>query len=187
MKKFVAMCVCFVMTSSVPVSGRAEDEPATGVPAPVTQSSGIVPMPAASLPAPGRPRGTAPGKAASAAPAASASATQRTPALPKPMAKDSSTGTDPNAAAGFTTEEKWGMAGYNNNEPIYTILITSHDPRIIRCTADLKGTYIENGEKLAVTDRQTTTVFPNTQVQVGNWSGMDQQFGAVYAVKCHAI
>ncbi len=84
-------------------------------------------------------------------------------------------------------EEKWGMAGYNSNEPVYTILVTSHDPRIIRCTADLKGIFIENGEKEPVTDRQTVTVFPNSQVQVGNWAGMDQQSGASYAVTCRPV
>jgi len=87
----------------------------------------------------------------------------------------------------YVTEERWGMAGYNNNEPVYTILVTSHDSRIIRCTADLKGTYIENGEKELVTDRQTVTVFPNSQMPVGNWAGMDQQAGATYAVKCRLI
>jgi hypothetical protein len=91
------------------------------------------------------------------------------------------------SAAAFDAEEKWGMAGYNNNEPIYTILVTSHDARIIRCTADLRGTYIENGEKLSITDRQSTTVFPNQQAQIGNWSGMDQQSGATYSVKCRPI
>jgi hypothetical protein len=167
--------LCAVLISAMslsPVPGRAEDEPAAPV-APVTQaSSGIVPKPAVSMPAHGRPRGVAPGVAGGAAAPASAA--------PTPAESNAI------SPANFVTEEKWGMAGYNNNEPIYTILITSHDPRIIRCTADLKGTYIENGEKLPITDRQTTTVFPNAQVQMGNWSGMDQQSGAVYSVKCHA-
>jgi hypothetical protein len=115
-------------------------------------------------PPPARPRGVAPGLPASAA---------DTPADAAPAA--------------FSAEEKWGLAGYNNNEPIYTILVTSHDTRIIRCTADLKGTYIENGQKLGITDRQTMTVFPNQQVQMGNWSGMDQQSGATYSVKCRPV
>ncbi len=171
--------------SMLPVTGGAEDEPAAQA-APVAQaSSGIVPKPAASMPAPGRPRGVAPGLTAGAVSTASAT---RAPGTPSAQAR-AAPGVDDSAKispARFASEEKWGMAGYNNNEPIYTILITSHDPRIIRCTADLKGTYIENGEKLPISDRQTTTVFPNTQVQIGNWSGMDQQSGAVYSVKCHA-
>ena len=177
---------------------RAEDEAAVAVSAPdaAAQSSGVVPMPTASMPAPGRPRGVAPGaipaavRGSPSAPTASKSAptsTGRPPAAVDPPAAGSSGGDQSSAPAGFVTEEKWGMAGYNSNEPIYTILITSHDPRIIRCTADLKGTYIENGERFQVTDRQTTTVFPNTQVQIGNWSGMDQQSGAVYAVKCRPV
>jgi hypothetical protein len=125
-----------------------------------------------------RPRGVAPGLAAAqeslASPAQSSVGTTGRP--------DSAA-----APASFVAEEKWGLAGYNNNEPIYTILVTSRDARIIRCTADLKGTYIENGEKLSITDRQTMTVFPNQQVQIGNWSGMDQQSGATYAVKCRPI
>jgi len=109
--------------------------------------------------------------------------TQAVPAF----AAGTSDNAGPVAPASFVSEEKWGMAGYNNNEPVYTILVTSHDTRIIRCTADLKGTYIENGAKLPVTDRQSTTVFPNTQVQIGNWSGMDQQSGAIYSVKCRPM
>ena len=65
--------------------------------------------------------------------------------------------------------------------------MTSHDARIIRCTADLKGTYIENGQKLSISDRQTATVFPNEQTQLGNWSGMDQASGAIYSVKCRPV
>ncbi|MGA2188028.1 MAG: hypothetical protein ABSH33_05825 [Steroidobacteraceae bacterium] len=121
----------------------------------------------------GRPRGAAPGLATSPLGVAQSAPAANGATVPDP--------------ATFVTEEKWGMAGYNNNEPIYTILVTSHDARIIRCTADLKGTYIENGEKRSIADRQTTTVFPNQQVQIGNWSGMDQQSGATYSVKCRPI
>jgi len=173
-----SLCAVLIAATSALSAARAEDEPAAQV-TPVAQaSSGIVPKPVVSMPAPGRPRGLAPGTAGGAAaappPAGQAAAAAAAPA-------------DSNAPASFASEEKWGMAGYNNNEPIYTILITSHDPRIIRCTADLKGTYIENGEKLPITDRQTMTVFPNQQVQMGNWSGMDQQSGAVYSVKCRPL
>jgi hypothetical protein len=167
--------VWIVATSMLAVASRAEDEPAAQV-TPIAQaSSGIVPKPVVSMPAPGRPRGLAPGTAGSVA------------AAPPAGQAAAAASADSNAPASFASEEKWGMAGYNNNEPIYTILITSHDPRIIRCTANLKGTYIENGEKLPITDRQSITVFPNAQVQIGNWSGMDQQSGAVYSVTCRPI
>src|SRR5271163_3477775 len=77
-------------------------------------------------------------------------------------------------AARFETDAQWKIAGYNNEEIIYTILVTSHDSRIIRCNTELKGSYFENGKKLSVSDRQLSTVFPDQQVQVGNWMGMDE-------------
>ena len=91
------------------------------------------------------------------------------------------------AAARFVTDAQWKIAGYNNEEIIYTILVTSHDSRIIRCNTELKGSYYENGQKLSVADRQISTVFPDQQVQVGNWMGMDEKSGATYSVKCRAI
>ena len=90
-------------------------------------------------------------------------------------------------AASFATDAKWETAGYNNEEIVYTILVTSHDTRIIRCMTELKGSYFENGKKLSVSDRQSSTIFPDQQIQVGNWMGMDQKSGATYSVKCHAI
>ena len=95
--------------------------------------------------------------------------------------------TDGKPPAKFTTDAKWETAGYNNDEIVYTILVTSHDSRIIRCTTSLQGSYYENGQKQSVSDRQLSTVFPDQQVQVGNWMGMDQQSGATYSVHCHAI
>lgn len=89
--------------------------------------------------------------------------------------------------ARFSTEAKWDTAGYNNDEIVYTILVTSHDSRIIRCTTSLQGSYYENGRKQSVSDRQLSTVFPDQQVQVGNWMGMDQQSGATYSVRCHPM
>ncbi len=94
---------------------------------------------------------------------------------------------DGKPAAKFSTDAKWETAGYNNDEIVYTILVTSHDSRIIRCTTFLQGSYYENGQKQSVSDRQLSTVFPDQQVQVGNWMGMDQQSGATYSVHCHAI
>jgi hypothetical protein len=184
MKRLVSVCTLLLVAAA----GSAENEAAAPVPAPApaaavsaTDAPASLPAapassPAASGPAESvpnvRPRGVAPGlAAANASPSAgagTAAGSESTPAL-------------------FTAEEKWGLAGYNNNEPIYTILVTSHDARIMRCTADLKGTYIENGEKQSITDRQTITVFPNQQVQMGNWSGMDQQSGATYSVKCRPV
>jgi len=95
--------------------------------------------------------------------------------------------TDGKPPAKFSTDAKWETAGYNNDEIVYTILVTSHDSRIIRCTTALQGSYYENGQKQPVSDRQLSTVFPDQQVQVGNWMGMDQQSGATYSVHCHAI
>lgn len=87
----------------------------------------------------------------------------------------------------FTTEAKWLLAGYNNNEIVYTIIVTSQDPQIIRCTTDMQGFYIDNGQKQSISDRQVTTVFPNQPVQVGNWMDMDQASGATYTVKCKRV
>jgi hypothetical protein len=95
--------------------------------------------------------------------------------------------TDGKPAARFSTDAKWETAGYNNDEIVYTILVTSHDSRIIRCTTSLQGSYYENGQKQSVSDRQLSTVFPDQQVQVGNWMGMDQQSGATYSVHCHPL
>jgi len=186
MKRLVSVCTLLLVAAA----GSAENEAAAPVPAPAPAAAVSAPDAPASLPAAPasspaasgpaesvpnvRPRGVAPGLAAAnangspSAGAGTAAGSESTPAL-------------------FTAEEKWGLAGYNNNEPIYTILVTSHDARIMRCTADLKGTYIENGEKQSITDRQTITVFPNQQVQMGNWSGMDQQSGATYSVKCRPV
>jgi hypothetical protein len=100
---------------------------------------------------------------------------------------DAPVATDGKPPAKFSTDARWETAGYNNDEIVYTILVTSHDSRIIRCTTSLQGSYYENGQKQPVSDRQLSTVFPDQQVQVGNWMGMDQQSGATYSVHCHAI
>lgn len=89
--------------------------------------------------------------------------------------------------ARFTTDARWEVAGYNNNEIVYTILVTSHDSRILRCITELKGSYFENGKKIDISDRQSSTVFPDQQVQVGNWMGMDEKSGASYSVQCHPV
>ncbi len=79
------------------------------------------------------------------------------------------------------------MAGYNNNEPVYTILVTNQDSRILRCTTDMQGFYFDNGAKLSISDRQVATVFPNEQTKVGNWMDMDEKSGATYSVKCKPV
>jgi len=105
-------------------------------------------------------------------------------------AADASAGdeaTSPTGAPKFTSEAKWELAGYNNDEIVYTVFVTSQDTRIIRCTTEVKGFYFENSVKLSISDRQITTVFPNQPTRVGYWMDMDQQSGATYAVKCHPV
>ena len=102
-------------------------------------------------------------------------ATNGTPGNPTP--------TDPK----FASEAKWVLAGYNSDEIVYTVFVTNQDPRIIRCTTEVKGFYFENGTKLSIQDRQITTVFPNQPTRVGYWMDMDQQSGASYSVKCHPV
>jgi hypothetical protein len=89
--------------------------------------------------------------------------------------------------AKYRTDAKWEVAGYNNEEIVYSILVTNEDSRIIHCNAELKGFYIENGEKHSISDRQGSTIFPGKQVSVGHWMGMDQKSGATYELKCRAL
>jgi hypothetical protein len=86
-----------------------------------------------------------------------------------------------------TTEAKWILAGYNNNEIVYTIIVTSQDSRIIRCTTDMQGFYFDNGTKATISDRQVTTILPNQPTQVGNWMDMDEKSGATYQVRCKPV
>jgi hypothetical protein len=118
--------------------------------------------------------------------------TSKVPLATAPIADVSSAQKDEPSADGkpparFTTEAKWDTAGYNNDEIVYTIIVTSHDSRVIRCITSLQGSYYENGQKQSVSDRQLSTVFPDQQAQVGNWMGMDQQSGATYSVHCHPM
>ena len=109
---------------------------------------------------------------------------QRAAVVPPPATDTTAPATSSDQPAQFSSEAKWDLAGYNNDEVIYTIFITSRDPRIIRCTALLTGFFYENGEKHSVSDRQSTTVFPQQRVQAGNWQGMDKESGVNYSVKC---
>jgi hypothetical protein len=97
------------------------------------------------------------------------------------------TGTPTSDAPKFVSEAKWVLAGYNSDEIVYTVFVTNQDPRIIRCTTEVKGFYFEDGTKLSISDRQITTVFPNQPTRVGYWMDMDQQSGASYSVKCHPV
>jgi hypothetical protein len=131
-----------------------------------------VPLPATAQQRAARPRQAPPVAAATGAtkPAGATTAAPGTePAMDTPK---------------FTSEGKWILAGYNNNEVVYTIIVTSQDSRIIRCTTDVQGFHLENGDKQTISDRQVTTVFPNQPTQVGNWMDMDQASGATYTVKC---
>jgi len=128
-----------------------------------------MPVPATAQQRAARPRQAAPAPRATTAAADTAAVSSADPA--------------PNATK-FTTEAKWILAGYNNNEIVYTIIVTSQDSRIIRCTTEMQGFYIDNGEKQSISDRQVTTVFPNQPTQVGNWMDMDEKSGATYKVTC---
>jgi hypothetical protein len=140
-----------------------------------------------------RPRQVASGTAGGAMAAAASAAAAHSSAAPAPSppAASSSTGdggTSPPAdVPKFVSEAKWLLAGYNNDEVVYTIFVTSQDTHIIRCTTEVKGFYFENGAKLSIADRQITTVFPNEPTRVGYWMDMDQQSGATYSVKCHTV
>jgi hypothetical protein len=87
----------------------------------------------------------------------------------------------------FTSEAKWILAGYNNNEIVYTIIVTNRDSRIIRCTTDMQGFYFDNGTKETISDRQVTTILPDQPTQVGNWMDMDEKSGATYQVQCKPV
>jgi hypothetical protein len=133
-------------------------------PSPQAQSQAMPAMPGGVLA--NRPRQTAP-----AAPASAASVSST-------VAADSA------QPVKFSSEAKWLTAGYNNNEIVYTVVVTNQDSRILRCTTEVKGFFFEQGKKLDVSDRQMTTVFPNQPTQVGTWMDMDQPSGASYSVKC---
>ena len=136
-------------------------------------------------PSAGAPSATAETAAAGSISGATASTTIRAASIGTTSAATTSTPdpTDPQ----FASEAKWVLAGYNSDEIVYTVFVTNQDPRIIRCTTEVKGFYFENGTKLSIQDRQITTVFPNQPTRVGYWMDMDQQSGATYSVKCHPV
>jgi hypothetical protein len=128
---------------------------------------------------------SAPSAASTPAPMQIPAHVQRPRAVPPPPSAQPAAADQ--SPALFTSEEKWALAGYNNDEVIYTIIITSHDSRIIRCNTELQGFYYENGKKVGISDRQGSTVFPAQSAQAGNWIGMDQKSGSTYSVKCHPL
>ena len=87
----------------------------------------------------------------------------------------------------YGVDASWVIAGYNDDEVIYSIIITNQDPRIIRCSTLLSGYYLENGTRHSVSDRQGVTIFPGKQSSAGRWVGMDQTAGATYKVTCRAV
>jgi hypothetical protein len=87
----------------------------------------------------------------------------------------------------YSVDASWVIAGYNDEEVIYSIIISNQDPRIIRCSTLLSGYYLENGTRHSVSDRQGVTIFPGKQSSAGRWVGMDQTAGATYKVTCRAV
>ena len=85
------------------------------------------------------------------------------------------------------SEDRWEHAGYNLDEIVYTVFITSHDDRILRCRTEVHGIYFNNGKKDEITDIQVSTLLPDKQVQAGIWSGLDEDSGATYKVSCRAL
>ena len=163
---------------SAPSSSAGSGADALRATAPGAATPGAT-LPGATLPPPARP---APGF--ESVPAWSPRPRRVATVPPSPAAATTTTTASSDQPAQFSSEAKWDLAGYNNDEVIYTIFITSRDPRIIRCTALLTGFFYENGEKHSVSDRQSTTVFPQQRVQAGNWQGMDKESGVNYSVKC---
>jgi hypothetical protein len=87
----------------------------------------------------------------------------------------------------YSVAASWVIAGYNDEEVIYSIIISNQDARIIRCSTLLSGYYLENGARHSVSDRQGVTIFPGKQSSAGRWVGMDQTAGATYKVSCRAV
>jgi hypothetical protein len=87
----------------------------------------------------------------------------------------------------YSVSASWVIAGYNDNEVIYSITIGNNDANVIRCTTLLSGYYLDNGTRHAISDRQSVTLFPGKQSSAGTWQGLDQASGATYKVTCRAV
>jgi hypothetical protein len=150
----------------------AADDPAQTPPPASAPASASAPVSASAIVAP--TLATRPRQAPPISPAASENASPDQTTAEKSAPK-------------FISEARWLLAGYNNNEVVYTVLVTNQDTRIIRCTTQVQGFYVQNGQKTSISDRQITTVFPNDPTQVGNWMDLDEASGATYSVKCHPV
>lgn len=133
-------------------------------------------------------QGTAPVRAATSDPAPASAVAPSAPGPSVPVRHIVDTG---QTAGGpdepkYSVDASWVIAGYNDDEVIYSIIITNQDQRIIRCNTLLSGYYLDNGAKHAVSDRQGVTIFPGKQSSAGRWVGMDQASGANYKVTCRA-
>jgi hypothetical protein len=120
---------------------------------------------------------------------AAAAAAPATASAPVPIRRIEDTGQTaggPNEPK-YSVDASWVIAGYNDTEVIYSIIITNQDQRIIRCSTLLSGFYLDNGTKHAISDRQGVTIFPAKQQSAGRWVGMDQASGATYKVTCRAV
>jgi hypothetical protein len=124
-----------------------------------------------------------------APPLASSSAAASSGPVPVPIRRIADSGQTAGGAGEpqYSVDASWVIAGYNDEEVIYSIIITNQDQRIIRCSTQLSGYYLENGTRHSVSDRQGVTIFPGKQSSAGRWVGMDQTAGATYKVTCRAV
>lgn len=129
-----------------------------------------------------------PGAAASAAAAAAAPSSAATtgPSPIRHIVEAGQTSGGPGEPL-YSVSASWVIAGYNDNEVIYSIIIANNDANVIRCTTLLSGYYLDNGTRHAVADRQSVTLFPGRQSSAGTWVGLDQASGATYKVTCRAV
>jgi hypothetical protein len=107
-------------------------------------------------------------------------------AVTAPVAGMPARASDPSGPQ-FASQDRWEHAGYNQDEIVYTVFITNHEPNILRCRTEIHGFYFNNGQKGEISDVQVSTVFPDKQVQAGIWSGLDEASGATYKVSCRAL
>ncbi|HEX4676175.1 MAG TPA: hypothetical protein VH209_12650 [Steroidobacteraceae bacterium] len=142
--------------------------PATVTAAAATPATAVAPVAPAAPAAPAAPLASAPGAAGSTTTAATSPSTAP-------------------STSQFASQDRWEHAGYNQDEIVYTVFITNHEPNILRCRTEIHGFYFNNGQKGEISDVQVSTVFPDKQVQAGIWSGLDEAAGATYKVSCRAL
>jgi hypothetical protein len=87
----------------------------------------------------------------------------------------------------YKVSASWVIAGYNDNEVIYSIVIANADSAVIRCATLLSGYYLENGTPHAISDRQSVTLFPGKQSSAGTWVGLDPKSATHYKITCRAV